>query len=355
MKGSSSWAPMKRSEGGVPGPGGTSCFWYGGRFLAPAAPGPGGGAGVVPGVPAGQTAGEYLPAGGLRAGKRPILLRFDCQGLPRERAAGTMGAKSRAMYELDKQKFGAFVAALRKEKGMTQRQLAGAALSTPTGPSANGDGVSVQTPALLQPWPSAWSVTATELLLCGRAAAGRAAGFRHCGARGAGGHPAGGRPVRAYRRKSRWMLWYLLALVVGAAGAYADLRLDVWMGGSSGAQCCWARVLGPISSLPHAVLLPLYDQHKLNLVSDGIVRMNVPGAFFGKRSGLLLSRWGGCGPAASPRYCRWCPWACGLSHRRCGTVWPWSWCWFSPWADCSSRYVVRGDIDNGKTDGVCSF
>lgn len=28
------------------------------------------------------------------------------------------------MYELDKQKFGAFVAALRKEKGMTQRQLA---------------------------------------------------------------------------------------------------------------------------------------------------------------------------------------------------------------------------------------
>lgn len=44
--------------------------------------------------------------------------------LPRGPGCGTMQPEVNAMYELDKEKFGAFVAQLRKEKGYTQKELA---------------------------------------------------------------------------------------------------------------------------------------------------------------------------------------------------------------------------------------
>ena len=221
----------------------------------------------------------------VNAGENSKNGPFYCGSIVKGAGCWYNGGEVRAMYELDKQKFGAFVAALRKEKGMTQRQLAERLYISDKAVSKWETGVSVPDTALLQPLAECLGVTATELLLCERRQPDEPldSGTVEHVVQAAIQYGAG-RPVRAYRRKSRWMLWYLLALVVGAAGMYANLRLDVWM------EALWGPVLlgagfgayfvfGVRETLP-----PLYDQYKLNLVSDGIVRMHVPGLSFNNRN-----------------------------------------------------------------------
>lgn len=60
----------------------------------------------------------------VNAGENSKNGPFYCGSIVKGAGCWYNGGEVRAMYELDKQKFGAFVAALRKEKGMTQRQLA---------------------------------------------------------------------------------------------------------------------------------------------------------------------------------------------------------------------------------------
>ena len=55
------------------------------------------------------------------------------------------------MYEIDKQKFGAFVASLRKEKGLTQKELAQQLFISDKAVSKWETGVSIPDTALLIP------------------------------------------------------------------------------------------------------------------------------------------------------------------------------------------------------------
>ncbi len=72
------------------------------------------------------------------------------------------------MYQLDKEAFGMFLAALRREKGLTQRQLAGMLFVSDKAVSKWERGLSIPDPALLIPLAEALGVTVTELLLCRR-------------------------------------------------------------------------------------------------------------------------------------------------------------------------------------------
>ena len=69
------------------------------------------------------------------------------------------------MYQLDKQKFGAFVTALRKEQGMTQKELASRLYLSDKAVSKWETGGSVPDTTLLIPLSEALGVTVTELLL----------------------------------------------------------------------------------------------------------------------------------------------------------------------------------------------
>ena len=62
--------------------------------------------------------GGFFPVLGAKTPDSPTVR------LPRGPGCGTMQPEVNAMYELDKEKFGAFVAQLRKEKGYTQKELA---------------------------------------------------------------------------------------------------------------------------------------------------------------------------------------------------------------------------------------
>ena len=72
------------------------------------------------------------------------------------------------MYEIDREKFGTFVAALRKEKGMTQRELAQQLYISDKAVSKWERGSSIPDTALLIPLAEILDVSVTELLLCER-------------------------------------------------------------------------------------------------------------------------------------------------------------------------------------------
>ena len=75
------------------------------------------------------------------------------------------------MYEINKQQFGAFVAALRKEKGYTQKELADLLYISNKAVSKWETGVSIPDVSMLIPLSDALEVSVTELLQCRRNAA----------------------------------------------------------------------------------------------------------------------------------------------------------------------------------------
>ncbi len=72
------------------------------------------------------------------------------------------------MYEIDKERFGVFIAELRKDKGMTQKELAGRLYISDKAVSKWETGHSVPDITLLVPLAELLGVTVTELLECRR-------------------------------------------------------------------------------------------------------------------------------------------------------------------------------------------
>lgn len=192
------------------------------------------------------------------------------------------------MYELDKEKFGAFVAQLRKEKGYTQKELAERLYISNKAVSKWETGASIPDTALLVPLAEQLGVTVTELLLCQRQPAAQPmdAGTVEEVVKAAI-HYAEEKPVRrAWQQKSRWKWLYFGALLAGAGGLY----LNHWLGAGG-----WR--MDPLNTLDTLVLLAaifggyfcflvrqnlpaFYDENRIHFVSDGPFRMMVMGLAF---------------------------------------------------------------------------
>lgn len=72
------------------------------------------------------------------------------------------------MFNIDKKKFGAFVAVLRKEKGITQKELSEQLCISDKAVSKWETGVSLPDTVLLIPLANLLDVSVTELLMCER-------------------------------------------------------------------------------------------------------------------------------------------------------------------------------------------
>ena len=72
------------------------------------------------------------------------------------------------MFEIDKEQFGALVSQLRKEKGLTQKEVAQQLFISDKAVSKWERGLSVPDIALLIPLADLLDVTVTELLQCKR-------------------------------------------------------------------------------------------------------------------------------------------------------------------------------------------
>lgn len=187
------------------------------------------------------------------------------------------------VYDMDKVAFGAFVAGLRKEKGWTQRELAEQLHITDKAVSKWETGASIPDTALLIPLSELLGVTVTELLLCKRqeqpmepeAVEDVVKTAIRC---------AGGRPKRAWQERSLWPLWYILSLLAGGLGLWANWA---WTGVP---EALWTPVLlGAIFGVwfcffTRLTLPEVYDRYPLGMVRDGPLRMNVPGLNFNNRN-----------------------------------------------------------------------
>lgn len=184
------------------------------------------------------------------------------------------------MDTIDRGKFGAFIAALRKEQGLTQQELADKLFLSNKAVSKWERGQSLPDIALLEPLAQCLGVTVTELLRGERLAqrpleaeetealVGRALHFSGDG--GAGESP---------RKRRLWQLAWLLSMALGAAGTAVLLML-----GFSWAELgntvfpmellclffgVWAVFFAP------AQLARYYDENKITTFNQGPVRMNL--------------------------------------------------------------------------------
>lgn len=183
------------------------------------------------------------------------------------------------VYQIDRKKFGAFVAQLRKEKGYTQRELAQQLYLSDKAVSKWETGVSIPDTSLLIPLSELLGVTVTELLLCQRQEPSVEIKTAEQAVKTAIWY-AGGQPPRAYQTKSGWMVWFVLALLAGAGGVLANAALGV-MEDTLWTVLILSAVFGGYFCFFAPTRLPdLYDQHQIGLVLDGVFRLHVPGLRF---------------------------------------------------------------------------
>lgn len=207
------------------------------------------------------------------------------------------------MYQLDKDSFGKFLAALRKEKGLTQRQIADRLFVSDKAVSKWERGLSIPDTALLIPLADLLGVTVTELLLCRRCPDAQpfSAGTVEQVVKTAITYPRQ-KGLRAFQTGSRWQaLWFGLALAVGLAGLYGCRRWGGWTEGLS-VSVLLAAAFGGYFWLLAPVRLPdFYDQYKISFFYDTFLRLNLPGLSLHNRNwpAIVWSvRIWGCGAAA---------------------------------------------------------
>ena len=189
------------------------------------------------------------------------------------------------MDTIDREKFGAFIAALRKEQGMTQQELADRLFLSNKAVSKWERGQSLPDITLLRPLAQCLGVTVTELLQGKRLAerpldpqeaeelVDRALHFSDDHADG-----------ESLQKRRRWRLAWVLSAALGAAGTavllllgyhLADLLDNVFIV----EMLClifgiWAVFFAP-ERLP-----AYYDENRITSFSQGVFRINLAGIRF---------------------------------------------------------------------------
>ncbi len=189
------------------------------------------------------------------------------------------------MSNIDKEKFGAFIAMLRKEKGLTQKELAGQLAISDKAVSKWETAVSVPNIDLLMPLAELLGVTVTELLLCRRMEQGNVLSATQVEqvVKTAISYSEE-KPVRAWQASRKWGLIFLLCLLVGC--------LEAWFAYQSGGMT----VMLPVSMSLGATFgiyfcffvkekLPAYyDENRISLYVDGVFEMHLAGLSLNNRN-----------------------------------------------------------------------
>lgn len=202
------------------------------------------------------------------------------------------------MYEIDKQKFGAFVAALRKEKGYTQKDLAGMLYISDKAVSKWETGVSIPDTSLLVPLSEALGVSVTELLKCQRLPDNAAMDTSQVETlvKTAISYSKDGKPARRLTRKN--IILYFGCLLIACLEVLA-LHLNGYAVPqfSEPMQCVLllCPLFGAYFMLFALQKLPdYYDENRITAFSDGPLRMNIPGVPFNDRNWPHIVKVGQC-------------------------------------------------------------
>ncbi len=184
------------------------------------------------------------------------------------------------MYDIDKTRFGAFVALLRKEKGLTQKQLSEKLFVSPKAVSKWETGVSIPDTPLLLPLAEELGVSVTELLLSQRIEPTEIPPEDVEEIVKTAITYAQDRPCRTFPDRRKWAVRYGASLAAGVIG----LLLHHRFGGISSmtlTMFALAAVFGIYFCFCAVTRLPdYYDDHHISFFSDGPIRMNLAGIRF---------------------------------------------------------------------------
>lgn len=190
-------------------------------------------------------------------------------------------------YEIDNEKFGAFLARLRKDKGMTQKELAEQLYVSDKAVSKWERGLSLPDIALLQPMAELLGVSVTELLSGQHIREDQPMAVKDVESLVASALHMTAQEQETQREHRRaWGRWYFLAL-----SALAVELMTLW--GQLRDELSTFAYLPPLLAgifgiyfvfIAKEKIPAFYDQNRINFYSDGIFRMNVPGVYFNNRN-----------------------------------------------------------------------
>ena len=215
------------------------------------------------------------------------------------------------MFEIDKAKFGAFVAQLRKEKGLMQKELAEQLYVSDKAVSKWERGLSIPDVAILVPLAEILGVTVTELLECRRLPKDEPMDSRQTEEIVKKVIGLSEEEQRKYRpdRLKRGLQLFLCA-AVGALEIWVLTMLGYSMDeifASLGTMMILMAIFGLYFCVFTKEKLPrYYDENRISSFSDGFLRMNMPGVYFNNRNWPHIVRagqlWAMIGLVASPAF-----------------------------------------------------
>lgn len=185
------------------------------------------------------------------------------------------------MQNIDKSEFGRFVSQLRKEKEMTQKELARKLYISDKAVSKWETGQSIPTVDLLIPLSEILGVTVTELLECRRIDSPQAIPAADVETIVKKAVSYGDTEKRTINRK--WLVPYIICAVVALIQIYYFryiLAFDALMMNMLVPHIL-SVIFGAYFCLFARQKLPaFYDENRLNFMSDGVFRLNIPGVSF---------------------------------------------------------------------------
>ena len=213
------------------------------------------------------------------------------------------------MFEIDKAKFGAFVAQLRKEKGLMQKELAEQLYVSDKAVSKWERGLSIPDVVILVPLAEILGVTVTELLECRRLPKDEPMDSQQTEElvkKVIGLSEEEQRKFRPDRLKRGLQLF--LCTAVGALEIWVLTMLGYSMDeifASLGTMMILMAIFGLYFCVFTKEKLPrYYDENRISSFSDGFLRMNMPGVYFNNRNWPHIVRagqlWAMIGLVAAP-------------------------------------------------------
>ena len=213
------------------------------------------------------------------------------------------------MFEIDKAKFGAFVAQLRKEKGLMQKDLAEKLYVSDKAVSKWERGLSIPDVAILVPLAEILGVTVTELLERRRLPKDEPMDSQQTEEivkKVIGLSEEEQRKYRPDRLKRGLQLF--LCVAVGLLEIWVLTMLGYSMDeifASLGTMMVLMAIFGLYFCVFTKDKLPrYYDENRISAFSDGFLRMNIPGVYFNNRNWPYIVRagqlWAMIGLVASP-------------------------------------------------------
>lgn len=185
------------------------------------------------------------------------------------------------MFEINKENFGAFVSMLRKEKGLTQKELAERLFISDKAVSKWETGASIPDTALLLPLADILGVSVTELLMSRRMEVTTA--IDRSGVDKAvltAISYSEGEQQRLHKQKNRWGYLFLISLLISFVILFFTYQNQFF------SICLYTILpLGLVFGIyfcffAKTKLPTYYDENRICAISDGVFRMNIPGIAF---------------------------------------------------------------------------